>query len=329
MKRLLRGLVPLLALTAILHLAGCSGGPQVEDEAGRDAGPATFVVESAEKAGPVVTLLSKGEGPRRALRYHFEPGQRDTLVMDMVLSMKTTMGGMNLAQMDMPVTRMKAAIDLQEVARDGSCRYEGRYFDIQTIPDENTDPAFLGAYEKQLQGMVGLVVSGVITERGQQPHTTTTAPEGMSAELQQSLEQMEQSMQNLAAPFPEEKVGVGATWSVFTPIEANTLAGTQTATYELLEFTEDGARLSVGLIQDFPAQEFTSPDLPEGATMTLDHCDSKAQGFMSVDFGRVVPKSGIVMEMLMDTTFKGMGLDQKMQMEMYMDISAYGLEHLP
>jgi len=318
-----------------LLIAGCSSRPKVEDDAAalRQAAlvdaPETFVFADPDKGGPVITVLEQGAEPRRALRYVFQPGQADTMVFDMIMNMKTSMAGMSLMDIKMPLTRMKAALDIAEVARDGSCRYRARYFAIDVIPDEDTDPNFMAVYEPEIRKMVGLEVNGVITARGHQPQLETVIPEGMPPDLQGNLEQMEQSMQNMAVPFPQEALGLGAQWSVFMPVDVNNLKGSQTATYELMEWMKDGVRLSLGLLQDFPAQSIQSPDLPEGTTVSLENCDSSVQGFMTVDFLRLVPQAGMVSDMLMDTVIDGMGMTQQMQMEMQMDVNIYGAEMLP
>lgn len=328
----------LWAALAFLFWAGCSSAPQVNDKV------LTEVLTEAEKGGAldafeltpspgqkreddfIVTLLESGEQPRRTLRYDFQPGYRDTMIFEMTVSMKTTMGGMLLQEIRMPTARNHAEVMVTEVMADGSCRYLARYYDVQVIAPADTDPVFLSIYEGEIQKLEGMKISGLISSRGDRSEFITELPQGAPAEMETSLDQATKSILSPAAPFPREKVGVGGRWSISRPVAINNLEGTQTATYEVMEFTDEGVHLSVELIQSFPQQVVEDPNLPEGALVTLEDCVSRSHGFMNLEYRGLVPKLSVVMEMVMEMGVSGMQMEQNVQSELFMDVSARRLE---
>lgn len=337
----MRFMIRPVILILLVILVGCSGGPKVQDgdesiatqSVIRDTPRVeTFIPQEydPETEGPIVTLLSAGEEPRQSLRYQFHDGYCDTMILDMTMSLKTKMSDITLVDLSFPTTRMWAETRVEDVARDGSCRYAAKYFQVEVLETEGVSAIVAAAYETEIIKLAGMTSAGVVTARGFQPKMSYELPEGTGAETKSSMEQMTQSMKNVSAPLPEEEVGIGARWSVFMPISTNGISGTQTATFELLEVTGKAAHMKVDLVQDFPEQTVESADLPPGTVLKLTGCDSSAEGFTRVIYEKLIPQSTLLLNsaMTMDLKVEAEETSRNMETNVKMEISTFGPEDL-
>lgn len=312
----------------LLVLVGCSEHPAVKDDASvvtapvvTAPAPESTLKSKMENDGPVVTLLDAGTEPRKALRYRFNPSLVDTMVIEMLMSMSTKMDGTPLMDMDMPLTRMFVAIGREGITNDGNLHYHAVFYDTEVEPNKDANPMLVGPYQEALEEMVGMQFSGTVTDRGFQTDMELSLPEGVSGEMDSSMKQMEQTMQNMSAPFPVEEVGVGARWSVFMPFSANGINGSQTTTYEVKAMHGDQVEMVVSVVQDFPNQEVASDELPAGTTLELTGCDSTAHGFLNATLNNsLMTTSGMVSDMEMFMAITTGGVTQNMSTAIKMDM---------
>ena len=131
------------------------------------------------------------------------------------------------------------------------------------------------------------------------------------------MSKLEQSIEQLSCPLPEEAVGIGAKWRVKTRL-VTTFALDQEAEYELVELVGDRGVLKITVRQSAKDQVMKLPNGPEARLVRL---KSEGGGEMRFDLTRPMPESAKV-EIEMDMTIAADGEQADMQMGMEMQIES-------
>ena len=110
-------------------------------------------------------------------------------------------------------------------------------------------------------------------------------------QVKQIVQGMEQAMNQIGAPFPEEPVGIGAEWQYVNTMSQNGVSLTQISNYELYKM--DGAMYvcDVFVQQTAPKQKVPSP---LGVTVDLLSLSSQGTGKTKIDLGRLSPEKSIM-----------------------------------
>jgi hypothetical protein len=171
-------------------------------------------------------------------------------------------------------------------ATDEGLRYQFVLTDT-SVPSTAGIPAKLvKVLEQALATLRGMKGHAQVTRRGITTEAKISMPGKANAQTQQIVQGMEQALQQIGAPFPEEPVGVGAKWQLVTPMHQNGVSLTQTAIYELQKMTDDRVVLEVTLKQSAPKQKVASP---MGVTVDLLSLSSTGGGDMTMDLARLAP----------------------------------------
>src|SRR5690606_31142362 len=94
-----------------------------------------------------------------------------------------------------------------------------------------------------------------------------------SPQTQQIMQGMEQAMQQISTPLPEEPVGVGGRWEQTSTLVQQGIEVRQRATYELKKIEGDRVTIAVELSQTAPKQRVAAP-----GDVKLDLLSLKADG---------------------------------------------------
>ncbi len=335
----------LLSLAALLLLAPACTKSAPSDDAPKaeasaetpapaEAAPATAPAAAADTAAtpapagnevtmknpkPVIKVIDAGQEPRTPMRVKVEAGQRETMVMTMTMSMDMDMGGLGaVPKMDMPPIEMTMPIHVTSVSDTGDFRYEFS-LDSVTVKDRpGTPPELVEALRGSMTGIIGLSGSSVVSNRGEVREATFKVPENVPPQIKQTMESMQQSMQQIAIPFPEEAVGIGAKWEVTSTLtQVGGINMTQVSAYEITARDGDTLTLNNGIQQNAPHQVMKAPGIPATATVTLQSMKSKGGGTTSFDLGHVVPVKGdITLNSAMQMSVEAGGPTQNMSMKM-------------
>jgi hypothetical protein len=108
--------------------------------------------------------------------------------------------------------------------------------------------------------------------------------------LAQLLDQLQQSLGQMGAPFPEEPVGIGARWAVTSEVQQQGMKLQQVATYELTELSGDKGAARIDLKQFAPRGAVTPPGLPPNVKAEIVSLDSRGLGKLRFDLKRSVPE---------------------------------------
>lgn len=246
----------------------------------------------AQDGPPDVVVSEAGAEPRRALRYDLAAMQPQTMVMTMDISM--TMGGM-MGNQTQVMPRLRMTMPMTDVRTEGEHLVVNYALDgMEALEREGVMPQLVPMMQEALSAIGTMSGSLTLDNRGALIDSTfdlTGADPAVAAQMQS----MQDSMQQMTVPLPEEAVGVGARWTVDTQVEASGMSVNQRATYELTALTETTATMSVTLTQSAGSQPIEDPSLPPGMTVTLDSLETTGTGTMQLNFSRLVPTSSMTM----------------------------------
>ncbi|MEM1033760.1 MAG: hypothetical protein AAGN82_25720 [Myxococcota bacterium] len=219
-------------------------------------------------------LISAGSEPRQTLRFAPKVGQVDALSMTMKVGMAASVGDKKVPSGNFPPMMLKLTLKVAEVTPDGDIAYDF----LVTGADAKTkglpaDQARL--VQKGVSGLVGLGGRARVTGTGITRDVVIKPPKGGSAQLAPVMQSMEQAMNEVLAPLPEEAVGKGAKWKFVRTARQSGVLVTQTATYELLGVKPGKIKLGVELEQTAPRQAIRAPN---GARLELMALQAKGTG---------------------------------------------------
>lgn len=250
----------------------------------------------------VIKLLDAGKGKKAPLRWKAKAGVTEKLQLVMDTKMQIVMAGETMP-MDMTMSMdMDGAV--REVGDDGSALIE------MVVTDAGMKmPGLEGAEAEQMvrDMMRGLTITARMDARGATSDTKVTGGGEMMAQLGA---QMNSSLDQLAVPFPEEAVGVGARWQALTSVEMNGMKMRMIATYELTKLDGDKGAVKVTVEQQADPQTMDMG----GAQAELTRLSSKGTGTTEFDLTRpLFAKADVSMKM--DAAISMMGQDATMKMD--------------
>jgi hypothetical protein len=243
--------------------------------------PAT--VSSALK----VSLLEAGAEPRKVLRIHPKPGDKQTVTMTSKTDTEVTMPGAPSQPSKAPALKLTMAATVKSVSPEGDVVYDFVYEDATFVEEADTPPQVGEQLKPILALLKGTKGTGTMTARG--THTIAfESPAGNDAITRQAVDQLGHSFLDLQFVLPEEPVGPGAKWLSQLPSKSQGVAVDETTTNELVSI--DGERVSVKgtVIQEAAKQKIQNPALPGGA-VDLDKMTGKGVLEYTLDLTQLYP----------------------------------------
>ena len=276
--------------------------------------------QPAPADAPRVKLLAPGRAPLRTLRYTAKEGQKGQMTMSLNMSMEMSLGSQALPAQTIPEIRYGLGYQVTKVDPQGDIRYEFNLQDPEVVSGPGVAPMVLEALKGTMEKVRALHGHAVITSRGLVREADVATPEGADAQLTQMLDGMRQSLRQLAAPFPEEPVGVGGKWETTLRIDQNGITLDQVALSELTSLDGESGRLAITLTQKAAAQKVQTPNMPPGTHMNLSSLASTGSGETVFDLRQLMPvKAQIKLHSEMKAGLQ-MGKDEQ-PMGMKMDMS--------
>jgi hypothetical protein len=247
------------------------------------------------KAGesPRVVVIEPGTAPLENLSYEFTTGAKETSVMRMDMAMKMDMGNGKLQSFPIPQIEMR--FDLATAAKkeaNGDIAVTGTVTDVKVNPgkDEKQQQA-AAEMKKALAGINGMTMSYVVSPKGRSRDAKVDVPAGAPAEAKKIVEQMKHSLESMAAPLPEEAVGIGGKWVVVTRVAAGADI-LQWTTYTLKSKTGKKVELEALVKQLAATGEMAGGQMPPGTSAKITKFDSGGTGLTNMDLTRLAPENG-------------------------------------
>ncbi len=285
--------------------------------------PAEMVARIPER-GVLLVLDDPGADPRQLLRYHPEEGSTERMEMTMLMGMEMEIGGNSSGAMVLPAMIMSMTTTIEEVA-DGHIRYTALVDEATVAEDGALPPASIEELRTSLAPLRGMTGYAIITDRGESLEAEFVLPPDAPPEMAQQMQSFSNSAENLAAPMPEEAVGVGARWSVYNRVNSSGFEIVQRADFVLQEIVEDRISLDVTIVQQPLVSNPQMDSMPPNMSMRMLSFDSAGEGRSVSDLGQLVPIASLV-EIAMDFAFamegEGQSMEARMKMDMTMEITS-------
>lgn len=271
--------------------------------------------------GVELQLVEPGDAPRYKLRFTPEVGAKQSVVLSMRMNQAITINGATMPSPKMPVQKMTMEFEVTEVEPSGDIHFDYEYTKVEVVADAQTQ-AMAPMLEAQMKPMEGTTGSVVISDRGYNLKSELSVPEGVSPQIKQAMVGMQDSMDQMCSPLPEEAVGVGARWKLTQNVVANGIAMTQRSTYVVKEISEGHVALDVELKQEAEEQQINPPGVAPNVTLSLKSLNSEGTGKMTIDTQSMIPEqSKVSIESNVEMEIQSGDQAQPMGMEMQIDVS--------
>lgn len=247
-----------------------------------------------------VQLVGAGVDPKVQLRYNVAKGTKVDLDMVMTMSMEAA----GRAAPSLPTMRMSMSEECTDVEAGGAMRF------LITFGDFSADGGgpMAGAMDtvkdmmKDMRYRFRMSPSGKIDD---------VQVEGLSGPMAQMGSQLKDSIEQFAAPLPEEPVGKGSTWKFKRGGEVNGIKMSTVSQMELVSYENNVATIKVDGRVMAPSQ---TVDM-KGMSFKLHKLDGKVGGTIANDLTRLAPSGSFGMTMDMSMEIMGRKADMKMKLD--------------
>jgi hypothetical protein len=310
--------------------------------AGSSATRSGLDFDPADAPPAKMKLLDAGQPPRRKLRYAWRAGQRETLVMDLRTSASTDDGTSRQPEIELPPVHIVLAIDPRETSPAGDLSFAWRVTSTAVSPDSQTPSALAGGMRAEVAAIEHLSGTAAVTSCGISTRVSIDAEQWHEVDAGaargddaagglgpgvtgQMVEQVRQTLRDVAAPFPEEEVGPGARWQKLSQLESRDARVTQTEVFTLTQVAANAGALDDVLAQTAPPQPLLSPGGPPGTEARIESMLASGDGKTLFDLTRLVPqtKFGGTTTMVVSSRSRDEG-DRRMTMIMRVEIVLAG-----
>jgi hypothetical protein len=280
-----------------------------------------IVAEGATQTSTMqVKLIEAGAEPRKVLRLHPKPGDKQTLDLSLKMAVETKVGEMEPPATKLPEIKMSLEATVKSVADNGDITYEMVMGDIGVSEEPGAAPMVAEAIKSALAGVKGMSGSGTTSSRGFSKGFEFKAPSDSNPQARQVVDQMKDSFTEIAALLPEEAVGTGAKWEVKLPIKSQGMTIDQTSTYELVSLEGEIFKTKSTIVQQAANQKIQNPAMP-GIKVDLTKMTGKGNSERTFDLSKLLPTAGtgrVHTETAMSMNMGGQ--KQAMTMKMDMDV---------
>ncbi|MEQ8766481.1 MAG: DUF6263 family protein [Planctomycetota bacterium] len=300
----------LFALIGLSSVSGCgddsaepadSSGNSSSTGAGQrrqaPGGAPPEVSESVE-----IRVIDLGAEPRSELTYDFESGQKETMVMDLVLSRTSEANGVE-ESLELPLTRIFLDVAVRQIEPSGLYRIGVEITSYEVLPEAGQDPKITSETRQAYQGLPGIAGIVVIDEHGVSQSVDLQLPAQATPQVRQMIDSIKQSLRQILIAFPEESIGVGGRWVVQSTGRFQGMGFEQVTTYTLHTAGEGQVRLSLDVSMETGRQT-----LRPGVELL--NLQAKGTGFYNFGLDEMVPQSEMQVSWTMDVD--ELGTEQKM-----------------
>lgn len=209
--------------------------------------------------------------------------------MDLRTAASTETAGTKQADVTFPSVHLSIALDPQSVTTDGDLRYAWRVVGTSVDDSADTPAQVAEGMRAEVAGIAHLSGSAVVTSRGLAKEVDTDSSAFANGEPgTQMAEQVRQTLRDVAAPLPEEDVGIGARWRKLSQLDDKEAHVTQTETFKLVDLAGDRGILDDILAQTAPPQTLHAPP---GAPRRMESMLTSGQEKVRFDLTRLVPQA--------------------------------------
>ncbi|MGA2449971.1 MAG: hypothetical protein ABTD50_14930 [Polyangiaceae bacterium] len=208
--------------------------------------------------------------------------------MDLRTVASTERDGTRDPGVGLPSIRVTLAIEPISQSPSGDLHYGWHVLSARVLDDPDAAPFVVDGLRREVGAIAYLAGEATIDNRGLAKDVTVRGDAEVDpSDTPQMVEQIRQTLRDLAAPFPDDEIGVGARWRKVSEIDARSVRLQQNETLTLVE-----ARANQGIVEDEFRQTARGPDpndrVSDGAAPSMLATGHSRTRF---DLERIVPQT--------------------------------------
>jgi hypothetical protein len=214
--------------------------------------------------------------------------------MDLHTTATTSVSGAEQPEIPLPAVHIAVDLRPRSVTPQGALHYDWRVSSATVTADATISPPLADGMRAEVMAIDRLAGSGTVDARGiceeirVDPGSTldASAP-GVTGQM---VEQVRQTLRDLAVPLPEEDVGRGARWQKIAELEAKGSHLTQTDTFTLVDAHGDRGTVDDVLAQTAPPQLLYPPG-SQAAPTRMESMLASGNARTLFDLSHLVPRT--------------------------------------
>ncbi len=197
-----------------------------------------------------------------------------------------------LPEVPLPSVRVVLTVDSRSVSEDGSLTYDWRVIFARVMTDDRSAPQVADGMRAEAVAVEHLGGSGAVDSRGLAKELSVDRAEGSDEVTSRPIAlQVLQTLWNVAAPLPQEEIGVGARWQRFSQLAAKNARATQTDSFTLVSFDGSRGALDDALTQTAPEQALSVPGMDNGSRAQMGSMLASGAATTRFDLSHLVPET--------------------------------------
>lgn len=266
-----------------------------------------------------VKLTDPGTEPRKVLRFHPKPGDKQSMLMTLKMGMEMKIGDAQGQPIKLPAMKLAVDFTVQDVATNGDVTYDVVMSDANTVEDPDVIPQVAEAMKAGVAAMKGLSGKGTISSRGINKVIEIKPPPGADPQVLQGVEQMKEMMSHVVVALPEEAVGSGAKWETKMQLKSQGMKINQTIIIQLASPEGEKCNVKTTVTQTASNQKIQNPMMP-GTQVDLTRMTGTGTGEITFDLAQLLSQASTA-EIHSETSMAVNAVGQKQTMAMKMDQS--------
>jgi hypothetical protein len=239
---------------------------------------------------PIVKLLESGALPRHRLRYAWAVGKQESLLLEMRTALVGARTEGQILDVPLPAVRIAIVIDSRSVADDGTLTYGWRVTSTGVANDDRMAPQVAEGMRSEAVAVEHLSGTGVVSSRGLGRDLDVSASESGEAITARPIAlQILEVLRNVAAPLPDDEVGIGARWQRVSDLAVEGARTTQTDFFTLRGLDGSHGTLDDALEQTAPEQALSVPGMANGSRAQMGSMIASGSATTKFDLSRLVP----------------------------------------
>ena len=242
----------------------------------------------AAPAKPVIKLVEPGAEPRKAIRYKLTKGTEQLIDNTTDMAQTMAVGEMKQPTMELPTMTIYMKVKVVDV-KDDQATITADIVGNDIAAKEGGNPMMITMMKQAFDGMTGTSLTVTMSDRGEIVAGEIKVPEGAEPVIRQQLESIQQSLGQLAMPFPQEPIGQGAKWSVTTNMNTGGIDQVVVYTVTLDKVEGDKVMLTTAISSEAGKQEAKLPGMPPDMKAELQSLKMTGSGSQTSAMGLPLP----------------------------------------
>src|SRR5262249_9769192 len=149
--------------------------------------------KSASTGSTQVKLLAPGSEPRKALRFHPKPGDKQSMVLTMKIGVVIKAGETPEQPLKLPTMKLVMDLTIKDVGTNCDIKYDIVPTDASITEEPDVVDQVAEAMKNAIGGVKGVGGQGIVSSRGISKGTDIKVPEGANPQVNQFVEQVKEN----------------------------------------------------------------------------------------------------------------------------------------